>query len=187
MGFKKEIGRKLIHISWIIPLILYLYVFKSLLFLLILFLVFFIADILRIYFNVKLPLLHLLRKKEKKRFFAPTTTTFAIFLAFLLFREDIAITSVLMMVFGDTIAAIIGIKFGKIIFPLNKAKKIEGLFAEFIVDVIIGLLILKNYLIAIMMSLIATFVEGVNKKYDDNMLIILSASTIGTILLFILS
>ena len=187
MDFKKEIGRKLIHLAWIVPLILYLYVFKSLLFLLILFLIFFIADILRIYFNVKLPLLHLLRKKEKKRFFAPTTTTFAMFLAFLLFREDIAIASVLMMVFGDTIAPLIGMKFGKIKFHWNKEKKIEGLIAEFIVDVIIGLLILKNYLIAIMMSLVATLVEGINKKYDDNMLIILSAAITGTILLFILS
>ncbi|MDL5502392.1 MAG: CTP--2,3-di-O-geranylgeranyl-sn-glycero-1-phosphate cytidyltransferase, partial [Candidatus Methanoperedens sp.] len=83
----------------------------------------------------------------------------------------IASAAILMTTFGDASAAIFGKVFGRTWIKGLKNRAYEGCAAEFIVDIIIGLLFLPNLILVLMMAGTATIVETVTNKLDDNLLI----------------
>jgi len=102
-----------------------------------------------------------------------------------------------MTTFGDLAAALIGTKFGK--HYITKTRAWEGIIAEFLVNIIIGIIIfltplispvslsLSNSIIIILvMSITATFVETIVSKMDDNLLIPLFSGFNGQIALLLL-
>ena len=101
------------------------------------------------------------------------------FLVLYLFDFDIASVSILMLIFGDTTATLFGLRFGRIY--LTKDKALEGIIAEFVVDIIIGLLLLP-YFIAIPMALVATLSESFIRKINDNLTVPIFSSLIGQIM-----
>jgi len=96
-----------------------------------------------------------------------------------LFDFDIAIAVILMTVLGDMAAAIFGIAFGKHWIKKLKDTAWEGIAAEFVVDLIIGYLIIGNWIIVIPMAAMATFVETIFPHVDDNLAIPVFAGFIG--------
>lgn len=173
----KEIGRKLFHLIWL--LVLWGYLKYGIFFLTVVFLAVLALDLLRLEFGLYIPgLFKLLRKQESTTLFAPTYTLIGMILALLLFNQQIAIAAILMMVFGDLTAGIIG-PFGKL--NLKNKKSIEGGIAEFLVNIIVGYFLLSNWAIIIAMAFTATFVERISGKVNDNMLIPIFAGFAGSL------
>ncbi|MBN2109896.1 MAG: CTP--2,3-di-O-geranylgeranyl-sn-glycero-1-phosphate cytidyltransferase, partial [Methanosarcinaceae archaeon] len=112
----------------------------------------------------------LLRKKETGGPGSHIYFTLGALIAVAVFREQVAYAAILMTTFGDASAALIGKSFGKIrIF--GNGKSLEGLIAEFIVDLAIGYIFLSSWAAAILMAGVATLVETYFVKVDDNLAI----------------
>ncbi|MFH0808664.1 MAG: hypothetical protein V1888_03570 [archaeon] len=144
-------------------------------------LLFFITiEFFRVIEHRKIPIFHFLwRPKEENTLGGQVYYILGIILALSLFEFQIAIAVILMTIFGDMAAAIFGIAFGK-----HWLKKVpntawEGIIAEFLVDIIIGYLIIGNWIIIIPMAAMATFVETVFPHVDDNLAIPVFAGFIG--------
>jgi len=180
----QERRRKAFHIiAWCVVLALYLYFdyfSYGVVIVAGLFLILFILDILRLYFHVQLPFLSLLRKNEQKHFFTPTRTLLGLLIAALLFDKQLVVASFMMMIFGDVVAPLAG-QYGRHWFSFNKKKNLEGAIAEFVVDVIIGIIVVKTFSTAMVMALAATVVETYNLHWDDNLMITPVASFAGTL------
>lgn len=106
------------------------------------------------------------------------------FIAIVFFPKEIAIPSLFFLVFGDAGSGIIGSKYGRIkIFP---GKSFEGFLGGIIFNLIIGILIWKiinlPLYILIFGVLIASIMELLPLKIDDNLTVGISTS-IGMFLL----
>ena len=109
----------------------------------------------------------LLRKHERKG--AVTGATYYLMSAFLcifLFAKTLAIVCIFFMVLGDMAAALVGKKWGRT--KLLGSKSLEGSAACFIVCVAIALVQL-NPIIAVIGALVATIVELIPVPIDDNL------------------
>jgi dolichol kinase len=186
--YKFELKRKLIHIIAIVLILLFFYLsltynkFVSLLPIIIFLFLALILECLRIK-RVKLPIYpSFFRRNEKNKLGGHIYYLIGILIVLMFFDFDIALASILMLIFGDTTAALFGSKFGKIY--IIKDKALEGIIAEFIVDLIIGLIILP-YFIAIPMALIATLSESFIGKIDDNLTVPVFSSLVGQIMRFL--
>jgi len=193
-SFTSEIKRKSVHLLSLLFLLSYAFfndlwgekiALLLLAFLLILFLE---LDFIRMKTKIKIPSLinGLWREKEKNYLGGHVYFLMGAIIALAIFNYKIAIAALLMTTFGDMAACLIGIKFGK-----NWLKNIpntawEGIGAEFIVNIIIGLIFLPHWIIILVMALTATFVETVFTHADDNLLIPVFAGFNGQIVLMIL-
>lgn len=106
--------------------------------------------------------------------------TIGAFLSILLFKENIAYASILILSFGDAFSNIIGRHFGKIKTKLNPEKYIEGTLVGILVSIPVAFLFVPNIWAAISASCIAMFLEMPSIKLfgfeiDDNLLIPLGA------------
>ncbi len=94
-----------------------------------------------------------------------------------------------MTVFGDMAAALIGKRFGKT--WLTKKRALEGILAEFIVDLFIAFIIIGfsnfRWVIMLVMALTATIVETAIEKLDDNLIIPLFSGFNGHVTRYILN
>ena len=184
-----ELKRKAIHIISITLIFLYFYLsltytkISSLSPILILLFCSLILEYFRIK-GVKIPIYSaFFRKQEKTKLGGHIYYLIGIFLALFFFDFDIAFVSILMLVFGDTVATFFGLRFGETY--LIKGKALEGILAEFIVDLVIGLLLLP-YFIAIPMALVATLSESFIRKINDNLTVPIFSSLIGQIMRFLM-
>ena len=186
---KFEIKRKFIHIFSLLYLAIYLY-FQSqynhktgLVALTTILAFFLILEYFRVKRQKKIPIFHIFwRESEKNKLGGQVYFITGAIIAFALFDKNIAITALLMTTFGDMAAAIFGIAFGKHWIKGLKDRAWEGVIAQFVVDLIIAMLILNNLTISIVMALVATFVETVITKIDDNLSIPLFAGAAAQIL-----
>jgi len=88
-----------------------------------------------------------------------------------------------MTVFGDLFAALIGKTFGKT--KIINGKTVLGTLAGFTANVVVGVLILPGYLkIVIPMAFVATLVELLTNKLDDNLTVPISAGFAGQMLVY---
>ena len=109
----------------------------------------------------------LLRKHERKG--AVTGATYYLMSAFLcifFFAKTLAIVCIFFMVLGDMAAALVGEKWGRT--KLLGSKSLEGSAACFIVCVAIALVQL-NPIIAVIGAFVATVVELIPVPIDDNL------------------
>ena len=188
-----ELKRKAIHMLSILFIIIYLLMKQNfnhqiaLLSLIFIFIFFLGMEFVRIVKKKKIPLFHIFwRETEKDKLAGYIYFVLGAIIVFAVFDLKIAIVSLLMATFGDTAAALVGIAFGK-----HWLKKIpntawEGIIAEFVVDVIIGFILLQNWIIVLAIALTATFVETVLTHADDNLAIPVISGFVGQILLLIL-
>ncbi|MFL1780365.1 Cytidylyltransferase family protein [Candidatus Hepatincolaceae symbiont of Richtersius coronifer] len=189
-SYQQEINRKLIHLSSVIYPILYvfidkfqmLWIFSIVLFIL---LVWEISRLKAIPIKFLRFLDYFIKPKEKEcRLSGATYFLLAIFLTVLLFNKTIAILAMLILVFCDTAAALIGRKFGKI---KILDKSLEGLLA-FIIS---GILVIWLYFFIFSINIIyfvpalialtaAAFTELISNKIkiDDNLSVILVFATL---------
>lgn len=198
IGLKNELRRKAIHLSSIVIPISYYFIEKNLVLILVgigtVFMI--LLDIFRKIFPAVNDLYvkvmgTVLRKHEEdvKKHFLTGGTYYAIgfFLAVLLFKKEIAIPSILIMIVCDTFAALVGRKFGK---HRIWDKTIEGSLAFFVVGLVIVFATPKvttnytEYVFAVFALLIVTLIEVLPVKIDDNISIPVSFGLIYTILLY---
>ena len=183
---KKELLRKSVHLSSIVYPLLYLFIEKHFMvyMLAMLFVLVFLWDILRIN-NIELKLLSfinsVLREKEikNKQFAGATWFLLSSFIVVTLFKKDVAIMALLILVICDTVAAIVGKSLGK---TKILDKSLEG-FASFIFFGVLIVLIyslLNNFDINfkyIILSFIVVVITATSEliankiKLDDNLLI----------------
>jgi len=213
--FKKELIRKAIHLFSVSFLIIYVVTAKTVnpkvgLFVLSFMLVIlFDLEYVRMELGAKIPVLKYLyeyrRKREENYMGGEIFFLMGSIISLAIFEPYIAAAGILMTTFGDMAAAVIGTRFGKTPVPLVKGKCVEGVFAELIVNLIIGFLVLRIpingkmwwdhswlpsgepiWILIIVMSLTATIVETAAKKMDDNLLIPVIAGFNGQVVFLLL-
>ncbi len=129
-------------------------------------------------------LLEMLERKKHLQGFVAKGLLFYILGAFLvvfLFPIDIALASIMVLAFGDSISHIFGVKFGRIRHPFNSKKFLEGMVAGTIAGFFAALFFVRWHE-ALAASLLAMFAEGIELKIgaeevDDNITIPLVAGT----------
>ena len=140
-------------------------------------------DFFRIIERRKIPIFHIFwRKEEERTLGGQVYYILGMIIALAIFDFEIALAIILMTVLGDMAAAIFGIAFGKHWIKQVKDTAWEGVIAEVIVTLIIGYLIIGNWIIVIPMALVATFVETIFPHVDDNLAIPVFAGFVGQIL-----
>ena len=193
--FFNEIGRKIIHITILIVLILYFTIKKqagqqpALLFLVAILLIFLVLEYFRLELNFKLPFFHqFIRPKEQYRVYGVIYFLSATIIAFAVFDAPIALAALLMTTFGDVAAAIAGKKYGTTI--LFKNKTVIGFSAELATNIIVAILISLffsiNIYIPLIMAFAATVAETLVDELDDNLIVPLVSGFIGQILFFMI-
>ena len=194
-NFFHEIGRKIIHFTILIVLVLFFTIKKqtgqqiALLFLVGILIIFLILEYLRLELNFKLPFFHqFIRPKEQYRVFGVIFFLTSTIIALAVFDVPIALAALLMTTFGDVSATIAGKKYGTTILFRNKT--VTGFVAELItnliVAIIISLVFLINIYILIIMAFVATITETLVDELDDNLIVPIVSGFIGQILLFLI-
>ncbi len=182
---KLEVRRQLFHLFFgIFLVVLLLYGFLDKWILLYLILIGLIISFLSK--KIKIPIIHLFlkkyeRPKEIKKFPGKGVITYLIgaFLATFLFSMEIAMASILVLAFGDSISHLFGVHYGKRKHLLNDKKFVEGTIAGLFAAFIGALVFLPWYeaLLAALFGMIAEVVEiklGAD-RVDDNIVIPLVA------------
>ena len=186
-----ELKRKIVHIGTIVFLIAYYFIElyfskRTALFTLILALVALsLLEFIQIKFSVKIPLFYrLYRKNERYVFSGSIYLLIGMIISLAVFDFNIAATAILMMVFGDSASAIIG-RMGKHRIPGIKVS-LEGIIAEFIVDLAVGFIFLNNIPVILFMAIAATLVESLLAPIDDNLAVPLVAGFAGQTLMYLM-
>jgi phytol kinase len=187
----KEARRKLVHIAIIFIIVLYAILKQGVssqiaLFTLVFILLLLLAtEFIRIELNIEVPIIRqLLRAKEARRMHGAIYFLSATVICLAVFDFTIALAALLMTVFGDMFAAIIGQKFGRTL--VFKDKTLSGCLAELVVNLIVGLIVLNNIYIIIAMAFTATIVETFVSELDDNLFVPLFAGFVGQLLFFLI-
>jgi len=123
------------------------------------------------------------RAREKDNVAGSIFFVAATIMAFSVFDYSIALTALLLTVFGDLAAALIGIKFGKI--KIFRQKSLEGFLAGLVMNLCVGFLIMPDFpALYITMAFVASTVELLTGKLDDNLTVPLFAGFTGQIIAF---
>lgn len=188
-----ELRRKIIHLVSFIYIIAYYFVNQffshrtAILFLTSLFIFLSFLEFVRIKLNKKIPFFHSLhRERENGKISSSLYLIVGVIIAFSAFEFEIAVTAILMMIFGDLAAAMVGISFGR--YYIKGFDKItwEGVLAEFLVNILIGFIFLNNIPVIFIMAITATFVETVLGNIDDNLSVPIVAGFSGQVAIMIM-
>jgi dolichol kinase len=141
-------------------------------------------EYIRLETKIKIPnSVNVFRAKEKDNIASSIFFVAATIMAFSVFDYSIALTALLLTVFGDLVSALIGIKFGKI--KVFRQKSLEGFLAGLVMNLFIGFLIMPDYpALYITMAFVASTVELLTGKLDDNLTVPLFAGFTGQIVAF---
>lgn len=175
LPWEYELRRKAIHLMFLVfPVAYHLGFSRELLTsILTAFLVGVLAvELLRIDFRVDLPFLPLFRRRETGLSGA-TFMLVGMILAISAFPKPIAIVAMSMTILGDAASALVGKSIGK--YVVWGPRNLEGITAEFLIDSIVGVLVFNNYgifwPIAIFGALVATVLETISYRVDDNLIV----------------
>jgi phytol kinase len=191
--FILELLRKSVHLVSILIVLIYEFLGKeAVLWVLMLFLVTVLAlDYLRIEHNIRIPLFYIMyRKTEADRFGGHIFFALGAISVISLFSREIAYAAILMTTFGDLSAALIGKFYGKRrVFQkiFKNDKSIEGSASEFIIDFLIGMLIVGNLIVSLVMAFFATLMETAVNKIDDNLIVPVFSGFFGQVTLALLA
>ncbi len=188
-----EILRKSVHLVSILIVLIYEFFGKeAILWVLMLFLVtVLVLDYFRVEHEIRIPFFYIMyRKDEADRFGGHIFFALGAISVIALFSKEIAYAAILMTTFGDLAAALIGKFYGKRrVFQkiFKNDKSIEGSASEFIIDLVIGLLIIGNPIVSLVMAILATLTETAANKIDDNLVVPVFAGFFGQITMTLLA
>lgn len=142
-------------------------------------------EYIRLEYKLKLPaVIDILRRREKDNIAGSIFFVASTIICFAAFDYAIALMALLLTVFGDLAAAIIGIKFGRT--KIFHKKTLEGFIAGLIINVLIGYIVMPGeWQIFLPMALTASLVELWTGKLDDNLTVPLAAGFAGQMLIFV--
>lgn len=192
--FFNEIGRKIIHITILIVLVVYVTINQqygkqiALLVLTALLIFFFVLEYLRLELNWKMPFFSaFIRPKEQHRMYGVIFFLSATIILLAVFDFPIALAALLMTTFGDMSAALAGKKYGTTLIFRNKT--FVGFSTELIVNLIVGLsigfLFSLNIYIPILMAFTATIVETLLDELDDNLIVPICTGFVGQVIVLL--
>lgn len=189
-SLKKEILRKLFHLMEIPVILMYSYIHFvwghriGILALTALFLILLEVEHIRLEVRPKLPkILNILRPRERNNVTGTVFFISATIIAFSAFDYSIAILALLLTVFGDLASALIGIRFGK--HKIIKNKTLEGCIAGFLINIVVGFLLLPEFpIVFISMAIVASLVELITNKLDDNLTVPVFSGFAGQIIVY---
>lgn len=175
---KNEFARKAIHFSLILLPLAYRYLVhydrKITLFVLLFLLA--VALLVEI-FRMKHPAFKriffdifglMIRKKEYHDFTSATYMLISVTICIAVFPPDIAFAAIAFLAIGDTLAALIGVQFGKRKM-FDTAKSLEGSLACFAGTFVFGMFFLSSPIIAFSGALAASLAELAPMRFDDNL------------------
>lgn len=127
----------------------------------------------------------LLRKREKNHLIGSIYIVSSTIIAFAAFDYPIAFFALLLMVFGDMASAIFGIAFGGP--QIFRKKTWIGGFAGLFTNLLVGFFIFPQLpILFIPMSFMASIIETLTQKIDDNLTVPIFAGFIGQMLVYFL-
>jgi len=183
LSLKNEIYRKIIHSTSILIPIIYIFI-ESNIFIVLITLSFFITISINLSYNKKffnITFLNkifrtVLRPYELSNLWGSTYMVLGFFIITLLFPKHIVIPAMFITAISDSSAAIIGMKYGKIILINNKTA--EGLLAFTITSYILLFFLSGNlnFLIIYMISFLTALIELFTPTRYDNISIPIGAS-----------
>lgn len=184
--------RKFLHLLTAIFPILYIYLDRKEMLILLFILTFlsYFADVLRLEIKPLSRLFYrffekMLWEKEKRIFTGASTYLLSAFLTVFLFSKPVSIAALLFLSVGDTIAYFVGTRYGKI--SIAGEKTLEGSFSCFILCIIIAFLIPDLPLkVTIAGALGASIVELFPFGVDDNLMLPLVSGLIMEAVKYIL-
>jgi phytol kinase len=187
-----EVLRKTVHLVSILIVLIYKFFGKdAVLWVLMLFLTTMLfLDYLRLDHGMKIPFFHTMyRDQEANRLGGHIYFTLGSIAAIAFCSKEIAYAAILMTTFGDMAAGLLGRFYGKKrVFKkiFNNDKSLEGSVSEFIVDLIVGFLVVGNPIVSLVMAFFATLAETAVNKIDDNLVVPVLSGFFGQIVLIIL-
>lgn len=184
-----ELLRKGIHLTSLIIVLVYIYLGKQavLNMLVVYLLIILLIEHFRLNHNIKVPVLDFLyRQKERSCLGGHVFFTLGAIVAIGVYRKEVAIASVLMVTLGDLAASLIGVTHGRTHIK-GTHKSLEGSTAEFLMDLVIGSVLLHNFPVAFVMAAVATLAETLMLGIDDNLSIPVFAGFSAELILFLFS
>ena len=139
--------------------------------------------------DIKVPVIHFLLKKfERKQDFENfpgkgiAFYLIGAYISLILYPKEIAMASIMVLAFGDSISHICGLHFGKIKHPLSRTKFLEGTLAGFVAG-FTGALFFLRPIEALFASMAAMIMESIEIKIgaqqvDDNLVVPLVAGAV---------
>lgn len=123
------------------------------------------------------------REKEKENISTLIWTLSGAFITIFLFPEDkkIVTLSLLYLALGDSVAAIIGVMFGRIKLG-SKGKSLEGSLAFFIMAFVCGIFFV-NPLVALIVAFVGAAIEFLPLPVDDNFILPIFTSFLLSVLI----
>lgn len=190
-ALRKEILRKLIHLLELPVLLVYtllasFYGIKvAILAVTALLIILLEIEYIRLEYKLKLPaVIDILRRREKDNIASSIFFVSSTIICFAAFDYPIALMALLLTVFGDLAAALIGMRFGRT--KIFHKKTLEGFMAGLVINVLLGVMIMPGeWQVFLPMALTASLVELWTGKLDDNLTVPLAAGFTGQMLIFI--
>lgn len=213
-GLKEEIHRKIIHLASISFLIVYCLFFSwysekvALMVLAGLLIILLELEFFRVEWSMKVPIISWIwryrRSKEHHRLGGDVFFLIGSIICLAVFDIRVAAAAILMTTFGDMASAIFGKAFGRT--WVLKGRALEGILPELIVNLVVGFFILRTVVggevwwlagtgmtgaplwpVIITMAVVATVVETLINKLDDNLLVPVFSGFFGQLVLLYLT
>ena len=109
----------------------------------------------------------------------------ATIIVFAVFDYSIALTALLLTVCGDLASALVGIKYGK--HKIFRQKTLEGFLAGLVINLAVAFLIMPDFpAVSVTMAFVASTVELLTGKLDDNLTVPLFAGFTGQIIAYMM-
>lgn len=126
---------------------------------------------------------NIFRSHEKDNISSAAFMVISCIICFSAFGYWVAFVALFMTVFGDFFAALVGRAFGKTKIVNNKT--VAGTLAGLLANLTVGILILPNFVLLVTaMAFVATFVELITNKLEDNLTVPLFAGFIGQMIVY---
>lgn len=125
----------------------------------------------------------LFRTSEKNHISGAAFFITSTIISFAAFEYWIALTAMFMTVFGDMFAALIGRAFGKK--KIYRHKTWAGTLSALLANLLVGIFLLPQFaIIFVPMAVVATIVELLTHKLDDNLTVPLFAGFVGQMIVY---
>ncbi len=219
--FSKELGRKVIHTFALFYLVIYFACNHlagpqlGLLVLVGILVAEIIIEYLRLERRADIPLLSWIwanfrREKERAAVGAEIFFLLGVIVALGSFEQRVAVTAVLMTVFGDLTAALVGMRLGRIRPRMFHGKSVEGSLAAAMVNLCVGWVVMRDcgdgaawwqtllggsgfpglgeplWTVIIAMATVATVTELIISEIDDNLTIPVLSGFVGQVVWYLL-